>query len=266
MPPEQEAVRRQDAKDELLLQKGVDPEAAIRDPSAIIALARRLHRHFEQAKTTQNLSDAVRYFYQKIDATSHELRNIPIACGQGCSHCCIIWVGVSAPEAIHAARLVAAMGGSAIAKVRAANEFTKQFAFEERDQHPHDCPMLHNNSCTIYEHRPQACRQAVSGDAQICARSYRKLTKEGIPTPALYLRSRATYAMALYAALAQSSLDSVSYEFNAAMVRVLDTPDAERRWLAGEDIFAGVLREQDSPPELERRIAFIRDQAFARQR
>ena len=123
--------------------------------------------------------------------------------------------------------------------------------------------MLRNNACTIYEHRPKACRQAASTDALACARSHRELTNEQIPSPAAYIGSRTAYAMALYAALSQSGLPDTAYEFNAALVRVLDTPDGEARWLAGEDIFAGVPREPPTPRVYAERIDFIRRQAFA---
>jgi hypothetical protein len=147
--------------------------------------------------------------------------------------------------------------------VRAAHAVTGQYALTERDRHPHDCPMLQDNSCTIYEHRPKACRQAASTDASICARSHRDLSQEAIPTPGAYVGSRAAYAMALHAALAQSAFEDASYEFNAALVRVLDTPDAEQRWLAGEDIFAGVPREPPTPRVYAERIALVRREAFA---
>jgi hypothetical protein len=125
--------------------------------------------------------------------------------------------------------------------------------------------MLQDNSCTIYDDRPKACRQAASTDAQACARSHRNLTDEQVPSPAAYIGSRTAYAMALYAALFQSALPNDSYEFNAALVRVLDTPDAEQRWLAGEDIFAGVLREPPTPRAYAERIAFVRREAFGGQ-
>jgi Fe-S-cluster containining protein len=265
LSPQEAAAWRQEKKDELFLQKGIDPKAAITDPSAVIAMARRLLDKFEQAKAAQNVDDAVRYLYQKIDATIGEFRDVRIACGQGCSHCCVISVTVSAPEALYVGKLIMAKGADAIARVRAANEVTRQFELAERDQHPHDCPMLQNNSCTIYEHRPKACRQAASTDANICARSHRDLTGEGIPSPAAYVGSRTAYATALYAALAQASFDDSAYEFNAAVVRVLDTPDAEQRWLAGEDIFAGVPREPPPPRVYADRIAFVRREAFGAQ-
>ena len=262
LSPQEAAVRQQEKEDEISLRAGIDPKATITDPSSVIAMARRLHDRFEQAKAAQNVDDAVRYLYQKIDATIHGLRDIPVACGKGCSHCCIISVTVSAPEAIYVGKLVAAMGADAIARVRAANEVTGQFELAEREQHPHDCPMLQNNSCTIYEHRPKACRQAASTDAQACARSHRNLTNERIPSPASYDGSRVAYATSLHAALSQLGFDNSSYEFNAAIVRVLDTPDAEQRWLAGEDIFAGVLQEPPTPLVYAERIDFVRREAF----
>jgi Fe-S-cluster containining protein len=262
LSPQGAAVSRQDKDDEARLAKGINPEAAVHDPSEIIAMARRIGSHFDTARETQNLDEAMRYLYQKVDATIHELRNIPIACGKGCSHCCTIWKTVSAPEAIHLAKLVTAMGADAIDRVRAANAVTSPYGFQARSQHPHDCPMLQNNSCTIYENRPRVCRGAASTDADICARSHRNLTNETIPTPKLYIGSGVVYIMALYAALSHLSLHNGHYEFNAAVTRVLDTPDAERRWLAGEDIFAGVLTEEGIPAGFSNQMNRVRQLAF----
>ena len=68
--------------------------------------------------------------------------------------------------------------------------------------------------------------------------------------------------MALYAALSHLSLHNGHYEFNAAVTRVLDTPDAERRWLAGEDIFAGVLQESGIPSGFSPQMNRVRQLAF----
>lgn len=262
LSPQEAAAWHQEKEDETVLRGGIDPQAAIIGPAPVIAMARRLHERFEQAKAAQNVDDAVRYLYEKIDATIHGLKDIPIACGKGCSHCCVISVTVSAPEALYLGKLVAAMGPQAVARVRAANAVTGQFDLLERDKHPHDCPMLQDHSCTIYEHRPKACRQAASTDAEACARSNRQMTNEPVPSPTGYIGSRTAYAMALYAALSELALPNNSYEFNAALVRVFDTPDAEGRWLAGEDIFAGVLREPPTPKLYADRIDFVRREAF----
>jgi len=265
LSPEDAAVRRQEKEDEAALRGGIDPQAATAGPAPVVAMARRLHAQFRQAKVAHSVDGAIRYLYEKIEATIHGLRDVPIACGKGCSHCCVIAVTVSAPEALYLGKLVAAMGAEAIARVRAANEVTQAFDLTERDRHPHDCPMLENHSCTIYAHRPKACRQAASTDAEACRRSNREMTNEPVPSPSGYIGSRAAYATALHAALAELALPNSSYEFNAALVRVLDTPDAERRWLAGEDIFEGVLQEPPPPRMYADRIALVRQRAFSTQ-
>ena len=78
----------------------------------------------------------------------------------------------------------------------------------------------------------------------------------------MYIGSRAAYATALHAALAHSSLSNGYYELNAAVTRFLDTPNAEQRWLAGEDIFAGVLGERNMPPQMADQIDFVSHEAF----
>ena len=45
------------------------------------------------------------------------------------------------------------------------------------------------------------------------------------------------------AALRKVNLPYHDYEFNSALVRAIDTEDAERSWLSGQDIFSDVLRE-----------------------
>lgn len=262
LSPQEAAAWRQEKEDETALRGGIDPVAAIAGPAPVIAMARRLHESFVQAKAARNVDDAVQYLFQKVEATVQGLKDVPIACGKGCSHCCVISVTVSAPEAIYLGKLITAMGAEAVAKVRAANEVTRHFDLTERDQHPHDCAMLQDHACTIYENRPKACRQAASTDAEACRRSNRGLTNEPVPSPTGYIGSRAAYATALYAALSQLALPNDSYEFNAALVRVFDTPDAETRWLAGEDIFAGVLREPPPPQMYADRIDLVRHRAF----
>jgi Fe-S-cluster containining protein len=248
--------------DEAKLRRGINPEESLGDPSGIIAMARRLNDQIAQAKASRSIYEVVQYLYKKVDATIYDLRDIPIACGKGCSHCCTIWVSVSAPEAIYVGNIVNSMGGEAIEKVRAANEVTRQFDYELRDRHPHDCAMLENKVCTIYEHRPKECRQAASADANICARKFRILTDEQIPSPINFMRSRSAYALALNAALSKAGLQNGAYEFNSAVTRVLDTPNAEVRWLAGEHIFDGVLSEPMLPQAFLEQISYIKQKAF----
>jgi hypothetical protein len=64
--------------------------------------------------------------------------------------------------------------------------------------------------------------------------------------PAFFNVQRVGYLMALRGAFLHAGLRLESYELNEALVVAIETEDAERRWLAGENIFAGV--QQDPGP------------------
>ena len=107
--------------------------------------------------------------------------------------------------------------------------------------------MLVDNLCSAYEIRPLACRLAASRGADDYARSFHNLTKEDIPTPPIHLFARGAYGTALAVALKYSQLRYEAYEFNGALARALDRNDAEPAWLAGEDVFAGLVRSPSDP-------------------
>lgn len=54
------------------------------------------------------------------------------------------------------------------------------------------------------------------------------------------MRSRRLLSHCLRAALVDRGLDGNSYELIEGLSRVLETPDADARWTAGEEILAGV--------------------------
>jgi Putative zinc- or iron-chelating domain len=233
--------RRQSKDDGKRLARGIDPVS--RDPEMTAAMGRQLHELFERAKRDRNINLPVEFLHAKMDATLRGLRDVPVACRKGCSHCCHIWVSVTAPEALFVAKVVRRRGVPLIARVRAAHLATAAYDFETRDQHPHPCPLLAEDICSIYDSRPSACRFAASADAAICARAYRDLSGENIPTPVVHMLGRSVYAVAVGIALKHATLPYHAYEFNAALARALEKDDAEQAWLGGEDIFADVMRE-----------------------
>ena len=206
-------------------------------------MARNLDAMLQTAKREGNIDPPINFICEKLDATIHAFGRLPIACKKGCSHCCHIWASATAPEILSIAKVVREHGDQAIGKVRAAHEETKQFDFDSRGEHPYPCPMLEDHACSIYERRPKACRLAASADAEICARSYHNVTNEDIPTPALYLIARSVYAIAFAVALKRVGLPYAAYELNAGLTRALNVPDAEKKWLAGEDVFSDVMQD-----------------------
>ena len=101
--------------------------------------------------------------------------------------------------------------------------------------------MLVDHRCSVYEDRPIACRSAVSRSAETCRRSFLG-TNELIPRSLVHNIVGRAYSLALTVALFRAGLDHRAYEYTGALLRACRTPDAAKRWLDGEDIFAGVAR------------------------
>jgi Fe-S-cluster containining protein len=234
--------RRQAKDDERLLARGIDPES--QGPQQTAAMARQLHALFERAKRERSIDPPVQYLHSRMDATQQGLNDIQVACKKGCAHCCHIWVSVTIPEVLFVAKALRRRNNSATAdKVKAAHLATGPFDFVARGAHPHACPLLEEDLCSVYPIRPRACRFAASFDAEICARSYRQSANEDIPTPTGSVLARNGYAMALAIALKHAQLPHHLYEFHVALARAMEIDDAERQWLAGVDVFADVRRD-----------------------
>lgn len=78
-----------------------------------------------------------------------------VACKRGCAHCCHIAVGVLSPEAEVIGKLI----GRAPALVASRSDFV---GFDYGYHNP--CTFLKNGECSIYAHRPLACRVQFSVD------------------------------------------------------------------------------------------------------
>lgn len=249
------ADRRRLAKDDQkLILKGIDPADTGIDE--ISAIARTLHTLLERAKRSKSVAETMSFLYSNVGATLSHLKDVEIACGKGCSHCCHIWVSATAPEALYIASRIRRKANSTVQfRIADAHQNTKQFAFDERDKHPYPRPMLENNACSIYDIRPMTCRFAASGDAEICARSYHNVTDENIPTPFMYVAGSGAYALAMSCALKRAGFIPAAYSFNSALEIALTNHNAEEEWLKGVDVFASVSRDPHDPfasPQFQR--------------
>ena len=234
-------LRRQRKNDQNILLNGLNFQANNSEP--IEAMARQLFSLLETAKQNGSVDAPINFLQSKVNESLENFGTRSLACTKGCSHCCHIWVSATAPEILFASKIIKKMGPETIEKVRQAHASTKEFDFETRHKHPHACPLLKNDVCSIYGSRPSACRFAASGNAEICSRAYHNLSDEKIPLPTTHIKGSRAYSLALAVALKRAQLSYHAYEFNAALVRAIDTDNAQRAWLSGEDIFYGVMRE-----------------------
>jgi len=100
------------------------------------------------------------------------------------------------------------------------------------------CPLLVDGKCSVYQIRPLVCRAHNSTDVAPCRLRHggMDVAIEGELAP---LEAKVAVEAGLASALKARHLDhGFGLEFTSALGIALDDPDATRRWVSGEDIFA----------------------------
>jgi hypothetical protein len=169
-----------------------------------------------------------------------------------------------APEVFYAAGFVRKAYGSeldsVLSRLRAADGGSRGLSARERPRYKIPCGMLVDNVCSIYAGRPSSCRGLTSISVKTCERGFNGEEVE-VATPAVWTEIRGAHNQAMWAALTVSDLPAHSYELNHALLVALENPDAERSWLAGEDVFADVscdrLLEGSDKERKQRLIALL---------
>jgi Fe-S-cluster containining protein len=175
------------------------------------------------------------------------------ACKSGCAYCCHAAVQVAPAEAIWIASRIGkrAQGPLLLARAGSTGEQRRSLG-PEFDL---DCAFLASNGqCRIYDVRPLACALHSSFDVDSCAKGQWKC----LPSPRIEVSASLAMMSACYHRAAKLTC---TVELCAAVA--LATPDAARRWIAGEGVFAeaSVAPDQDQKvmlavaPSIERILA-----------
>jgi hypothetical protein len=234
--------RRKSKDDERQLKNGIDAETS--DPAGAAAMTRLLSDLLETAKHERDIEPPVRFLHAKVDATLQTLRTLRVDCKKGCAHCCRVWVSATIPEVLFLAKSIRRRNDAALGeRVSAAHRVTGGHDFISRQRLHHQCPLLADDLCSVYETRPVSCRFWASTNVAACLRVFRQSSGETVPTPMSHLKGRGAYEIALSLALKHVGLPHYYYELNAALSRALERADAETAWLGGEDVFRDVRRD-----------------------
>ncbi len=191
------------------------------------------------------------------DLFNASLRKIPtgleICCHKGCSYCCYAWVGATAPEIFLLADAVRSAakrsGGATVASIIDRCTMPAGLDVQERFGAKVPCALLVNDACSQHTNRPTMCRQVTSTDLAACIDEFEGRDRGGdVPVSATFIDHARNSRIVLQAAIQASGRSARTYELNAALARALSAENSEHRWLAGEDVFAGIAQ---APPEAE---------------
>jgi Fe-S-cluster containining protein len=183
-----------------------------------------------------------------------------LACASGCGFCCYQTVALSPPEVFFLARLIAEEPSS-VAAVRDTAAKLDGRSAGAPGAFWLKCPLLDQASnCSAYAARPLACRSYVSLNVNDCRTVYLQPGNSNVHAPAPYEDLKRSCRTILMAALRLNGLPTAQHELNAAVRVVLDTQNAEKRWLRGENIFAGLPELAPNLPETERILAMLAKQ------
>jgi hypothetical protein len=248
---EREALARQDAP---FLGTGLVPG----DPRSFEAHLRHAARLMGERQISGSPSGRlVRHVADLFERSVPAAARAQLACRSGCAFCCHQPVKVNAAEVFFLASQVRERPDTAAAVRQAAIQLAArepeipQVAWLR-------CPLLDKgDSCSVHAARPLSCHGYVSLDVEDCKASYPLTGAWSVREPALYGDLRNSWRLILQAALRLNGLPDTNYELNAALGLVLDTDEAEKRWLRGENIFATLKPLSPNKPEIEQVLALI---------
>jgi Fe-S-cluster containining protein len=167
-------------------------------------------------------------------------------CAAGCVFCCYHPVDITVPEGLgmmHYLRTTLPPAELATRHARVAEQAAKvrDLSFEAHAQAKVPCALLVNGTCSVYPARPFACRAWHSMSVARCETIF----VEGDPLAMIPPLDTEAYtavwdvARGFAEGCQRARLDGRSYELHSLLLRALETPEAAKRWMQGDDVFAG---------------------------
>ena len=203
-----------------------------RNPADLLAVLRQTHKRFDRA-------------YDAAPAAARAA----VACRAGCGTCCHVPVGVQAHEVLLAAEyiqthyapddLTAAVGRFADHRAAFAGR-----SMEERAAFKIPCALLRDNSCSIYEARPEACRSHHSRNLAGC-RSNLDTGIDIVDVLIPEIRGRMFAVMlGIDQAVTEAGYDDRAYDFGSAMHEALTDSLCAVRWMQRQPAFPDSCLEE----------------------
>lgn len=232
-----------------VMARGLGPELG---EVEALGIALIVHERLTDASKPGGAGDAAEIIETLLETSlAGEVRGLDLGCHKGCTHCCHALVTCSAPEIFRVAAWLRQNAATAAAPIEIAGiaaeaarrrDLTAEQMFIERAA----CPMLISGACGVYAVRPIPCRSLFSMSSEACRLALEESTGEA-PIVGGAMQKGEMARTLLLAAVSAAGLSDRGIELTAGVTAVIDKPDAEARWLAGEDVFEGVMGGQRSP-------------------
>jgi Fe-S-cluster containining protein len=168
-----------------------------------------------------------------------------LACKNGCFWCCYFTVDVRAVEVFAildfmARELSPDEQARVWREIEANNALLQGLSELERMKRNVKCPFLAAGRCTIYQARPQTCRNYHATDATGCRISYEQPENTEIDpefAPLVY-QTGGAHVDAFSSSLQLRGYDISAYELSAALAAAIADPDARARFESQQKPFA----------------------------
>jgi Fe-S-cluster containining protein len=160
-----------------------------------------------------------------------------LACRSGCTWCCYFTVDVRAAEVFRILDFVEQSftpeeKTRVYAEVRANSAMLRKLDEGARVTRNLKCPFLNEGRCSVYESRPQSCRNYHATDVAGCRQSYEEPENLDIDpdfAPGVY-QAGAAHVEAVSSAMRDAGYDVKAYELNCALDAALSEPLARQRF------------------------------------
>jgi Fe-S-cluster containining protein len=211
----------------------------------------------ESARTRLDLRDlgvlpALQKSQERHDARIAGAADVgTLACRAGCTWCCYFTVDVRAAEVFQILDVVeqsftAQDRARVHAEVRANSKTLRNGTEGGRVARNLKCPFLNEARCTIYESRPQSCRNYHATNVAGCEKSYAEPENLDIDpdfAPGVY-QVGAAHVEAVSTAMRAERYDVSAFELNGALDAALSEPGARARFEAGLNPFLSLIGEE----------------------
>ena len=203
--------------------------------SAISGVASRAGQVLQQAADAGQAVAVVRSLHSGIDSvvSAWTAGDPAPMCKPGCCFCCSARVEVTDPEALHLAQHVQGLPAARRQALALALAQQLQQRAQAGPGARVPCAFLEQDLCSVYHHRPAACRKAHSLALEACAQHQPQVPQNLV----VALRCEVLMEGTRQAYLS-SGLPAGKHELSAAVLAALGAADAAGAWHAGTPLLA----------------------------